>query len=52
MTEVEQNGPFGTGIEDDPFQIITILELSGNDYSLRIEQTVSYVDGLDYFQLD
>jgi len=52
MTEVEQNGPFGEGTEEDPFQIITVLELSGTDYSLRIEQTVSYVDGMDYFQLD
>lgn len=52
MTEVENTGPLGTGTEDDPYQIITVLEISGEDYSVQIEQTVSYVDGQDHFQLD
>ena len=52
MNEVGHTGTFGAGTEDDPFQIITVLELADAGYGLRIEQKVSYIDGKDYFQLD
>jgi hypothetical protein len=52
MAEIEHDGPFGVGTEDDPFRILTTLEAVDGDFGIRIEQTISYVDGQEYFQLD
>jgi len=52
MIEVEHEGPFGAGTEGDPFQIITTLEAADEDYGIRVEQIVSYVDGQEFFQID
>lgn len=52
FTPIRQEGPFGSGASGSPFQVITEGQTSGNGLELQIVQTVSYVNGNNYFQLE
>jgi len=52
FTSVRQEGPFGSGVSGSPFQVVTEEQISGNGLELQIVQTVSYVNGNNYFQLE
>jgi hypothetical protein len=49
---VEQNGPSGSGSEPDPFHIATKQTIIDDNLNLGVIQTVSYVNGEDYFTQD
>ena len=52
FTPIRQEGPFGSGTSGSPFQVVTEGQISGNGLELQIVQTVFYVNGNNYFQLD
>jgi len=49
FTPISQTGPSGSGTASSPFQVITQEQVSGNGVELHIVQTVSYVNGNNYF---
>ena len=51
FTLLRQEGPFGSGTSGSPFQVVTEGQIRGDGYLLQIVQTVSYVNGDNYFQL-
>ncbi len=52
MAALRHEGPSGQGTRGNPFRIVTAVRLSAGGAELEVEQTVSYVDGDDYFRLD
>lgn len=49
---INQVGPNGSGSESDPFRIVTEQALNAANANLGVVQTVSYVNGDDYFRQD
>lgn len=52
MTPVSHSGPSGSGTSSDPYRIITVHRLNEAGANLLVTQTVSYINGDSYFQLD
>jgi hypothetical protein len=52
FTPIRQEGPFGSGASGSPWRVVTELQISDNGLELQIVQTVSYVNGDNFFQLD
>lgn len=49
---ISHEGPTGSGSASDPFEIATVQTLDGSGASLEVVQTVSYINGNDYFRQD
>ncbi|MCX6038129.1 MAG: hypothetical protein NTW99_09610, partial [Chloroflexi bacterium] len=52
FTPIRQEGPSGSGASSSPWRVVTELQISDNGVELQIVQTVSYVNGNNFFQLD
>jgi hypothetical protein len=52
FTPLRQEGPFGSGTSSSPYQVVTEGQISANGLELQIVQTISYVNGNNYFQLE
>jgi len=49
---VSHEGPTGSGTAADPFKIVTTQTLDGSGANLGVVQTVSYINGNEYFRQD
>ncbi|MBK8432013.1 MAG: hypothetical protein IPL28_12270 [Chloroflexi bacterium] len=52
LTLVSHEGPIGSGSISDPFKVVTSQTLAGSGATLGVVQTVSYINGNDYFRQD
>lgn len=52
LSSLSHEGPSGTGTGSDPLRIVTTQRLRSSGADLAVVQTVSYVNGNNYFQLD
>lgn len=52
LSRVSHEGPTGAGSIVDPFKIVTNQTLNGSGANLGVVQTVSYINGNDYFRQD
>jgi len=52
FTLISHEGTRGEGTASNPFQVVTKGQISANGIELQIVQTVSYINGNNYFQLD
>jgi hypothetical protein len=52
FTPVRREGPTGSGTSASPFQVVVAGRVDGQGLKVLVVQTVSYVDGNDYFQLE
>ncbi len=52
LTLVSHEGPTGAGTVEDPFKIVTNQTLNGSGANLGVVQTVSYINGNEYFRQD
>ena len=52
FTPIRQEGPTGSGTSGSPFQVVTEEQISDSGAELQIMQTISYVNGNNYYQLN
>ena len=52
LEPIRHTGPSGSGTQGNPYRILTSQRLNGSGADLLIDQTITYVDGKNYFQLD
>lgn len=52
LSLVSHTGPTGAGTIVDPFKVVTNQTLNGSGANLGVVQTVSYINGNDYFRQD
>lgn len=52
LDPVSHEGPSGSGADGDPFRIVTTQRLNGSGADLSVVQTVFYINGNNYLQLD
>lgn len=49
---IRHEGPTGGGTSGSPFQVISEVQVASDETSLNVVQTISYINGRNYFQLD
>jgi hypothetical protein len=52
LSLVSHEGPSGSGSQADPFRVTTTQNLVDSAATLGVVQTISYINGNNYFQLD